>query len=655
LMDDGRNVSSFICVSRFLKFCILRHDMFYIISLQFVSGTIVYWLTSPNQTVSVMDALQHSVLFDRNRLNDSKVTPFFVGISRWTSQTMQTQTVLIGAKSSQYHFVGSYVQLVASFNCRPGFYVNISQDILENTTKSYEFLMTRSLNTDICSRCVLGTYSLPDTTGRCPNCTAGTFSNLNNTECIFCPNNTWSIAGSASCQTCETNTTTRERDHCTTLKFLTPPPQSVVSGIANTLPAIALVDVFGSVLLQRSGIVQVRLQCTPPACFTDLNAAFDLITMSIEVVNGSTSVAQFVFIDNNQIKVGTGFIWRVFTLQDFGAFGHSIPILDIAMSSYPVMFLGASPFIQNVLPTQIASVGKTQLTITSVWNLIPRISDAFVNESAFCVFRFSRKISMNSSDPTSSTLSGNESASVESLLFLEVRSPISDLSDASFKTCATPPIPEFSLANISIVFRDGRRSSNAFVLESVCHHNFYVINGSKCHECPVSSTGSSTNSLINAHSVQSCVCSAGSYGSFGDKCRFCPKPSSLPSPPFICNISNLQYPIVAPGYWVDYSLLSRCEATSATCIAVTTCAFGPRACPGGGEKLCTQTELECYEGKGCTNCCPLFYNENSACFKCPDSSQTTALLAVVALVCFILAVLMSSVSSPQFTQSSKYR
>jgi hypothetical protein len=74
-----------------------------------------------------------------------------------------------------------------------------------------------------------------------------------------------------------------------------------VSGIANTLPAIALVDVFGSVLLQRNGVVQVRLQCTPPVCSTDLNAAFDLITMTIEVVNGSTSVAQIVFLDNNQI------------------------------------------------------------------------------------------------------------------------------------------------------------------------------------------------------------------------------------------------------------------------------------------------------------------------------------------------------------------
>jgi hypothetical protein len=143
-------------------------------------------------------------------------------------------------------------------------------------------------------------------------------------------------------------------------------------------------------------------------------------------------------------------------------------------------------------------------------------------------------------------------------------------------------------------------------------------------------------------------------GTFGQFCRFCPKPSSLSQkPPFICNSTNLRWPVVAPGYWVEYSLLARCEATSVNCIAVTTCPFGPRACPGGGEKICTQNDAECYEGRGCGACCASYYNENNACFKCPDSNETTALIAVVAVFCFILAVLMSSVSSPSFTQSSE--
>ena len=453
---------------------------------------------SPNATVSVMSASKHTVLFDRNRLNNSKVAPFFLYLSKWTSQTVQTQTALIGAKSFHYLFVGSHIQLNESFNCRPGFFVDISQDILGNITKSYELLMNRSLNMHVCSRCVLGTYSLPDTTTSCTNCSAGTFSNLNNTECIVCPSNTWSVAGSASCQTCDTNTTTRERDHCTTLKFLTPPTPTVVSGSTNKLSAVALVDVFGSVLLQRNGIVQARLRCTPPVCATDFNAAFDLITISIEIVNGTTSEAQFAFSDSNQNKVGTGFVWQIFTTQDFGAFGHSIPILDVTLSSYPIMFLGAPPSIQSVLPTQIASVGRTQLTVTSVWKLLPRISRAvIINSSSFCVFQFRSNIGMNSSNSSNLTLPGTGSASSEFLLFREIRFPISDTSDETVKTCETPSIPEFSIANVSIVLQDGRRSLNAFSLESVCHNNFYVINGSTCRECPVSSTGRSTNRLIN--------------------------------------------------------------------------------------------------------------------------------------------------------------
>jgi hypothetical protein len=50
----------------------------------------------------------------------------------------------------------------------------------------------------------------------------------------------------------------------------------------------------------------------------------------------------------------------------------------------------------------------------------------------------------------------------------------------------------------------------------------------------------------------------------------------------------------------------------------------------------------------------MYFHENDACFKCPDSTQTTALLVIVGVVCFILAVLMSSVSSPSFTQSSRH-
>lgn len=614
-----------------------------------MNGSLEYWLLSPNSTVSVISAINQTVTFDSNRPKNSKVSRFFVSISKWTGPALQT--VLIGAGSSQQRFVGEHARLNVRFTCYPGFFVNISQSVLENTTKAYEVLSHVSPNPNFCRRCPLGTYSVPDTMNSCINCTAGTFSNANNTDCIPCPASTWSPSGSASCIACDTNTTTRERDHCVTLKFLSPPPRTVVSLVAIKFPVVALVDVFGSVLFKRSGIIKAQLQCIPMDCATDLNAQFDLVTVSLEVINGTTSATEIFFSENSQIKVGTGFIWRLFTIQDSGATGHSIPLLDVAQRSYSVMFLGVPPSIKTVLPSQVASVGGTVLTVTAAWKLASRIFNSFLNESAFCVFHVLHETSNSTNLSVTASLSD---ARVREVMF-PIRPPQTpnDVSEETSKTCETPALPDFSIANLTIILEDGRRSSNFVSVASVCHNNFYVVNYSTCVPCPTSALGLSMNRLINAESVEKCVCSEGSYGTYGKFCRFCPKPSSLPSPPFVCNSSNLLWPVVAPGYWVDFSLLSRCDQTSAICVAVTTCAFGSRACPGGGEKTCAQNDAECYEGKGCSNCCPMYYNENSACFKCPDSTQTTALLAVVATVCFILAVLTSSVSSPQFTQSSK--
>jgi hypothetical protein len=174
-------------------------------------------------------------------------------------------------------------------------------------------------------------------------------------------------------------------------------------------------------------------------------------------------------------------------------------------------------------------------------------------------------------------------------------------------------------------------------------------------QCPSSSLGSSTNNAINAPSMQDCVCDIGSYGTYGSNCRLCPKPASLNPPPFICNSTNMRHPVVVAGYWVEFSLLSKCiGSVSEPCDAVKTCAFGSRACPGGAEKSCTQNEVECYEGVACTTCCATFYLENDVCTKCPDSSLMTVILSVVAAACIIAAVLTMSTPSPSMTRSFKY-
>jgi hypothetical protein len=608
-----------------------------------VNGTFNYTLTSPNSTtVTVIQPLATKVDFNSNLVYGSQVPFFFVVVSAWSHEI--AKTVLISASSRQYMFVGQYVQLNVTATCGSGLYVNISKGIMDNLILFYEFILSLSAKTQLCARCNAGAFSTPDTLVFCPKCSAGTFSNSNSTACERCPIGTWSRSGThETCISCKEGVTTVEQDRCVTLAFLHPPIHYMISDVPNRISPIVLRDVFETSIVERSGAVFAKLQCRRPGCETELNSDFDLLTISLEIINGSAASVNITFTELSPIKVGIGFTWRIFTPQNPGALVSSV--LDSHQAEYPISFLGVPPLLRAVQPTQIASVGGTLLTVTSDWKLIPRILNAFPNGSAVCVFKFLGR------NDTSSGYRDNLSS--PSTNVREERTLAKETSEENIKVCLAPAVPEFSTANLSIILQDGRRSVESVSLLSVCHNNFYV-NSSRCSPCPASSTGQSTNSIINAESVESCVCAAGNYGTFGQFCRFCPRPSSLTKPPFICNSTNLRWPVVSPGYWVDYSMLARCDAVSATCIAVTTCAFGPRACPGGSEKLCTQNDVECYEGKGCGACCALFYNENNACFKCPDSNETTALLAVVAVFCFILAVLMSSISSPSFTQSGTF-
>jgi hypothetical protein len=594
---------------------------------------------SPNtSTVTVVSPSTIIAVFDSSRPFSCPLPAFFLAVSSWSRES--ERPVLIGGSSAQYVYVGQPVKLGVTTTCSPGYFVNISAAMLRNVTAMYDFLLSISSSVQLCSRCTPGTFSTSDTVSFCPNCTGGTFANANNTECLQCPVGTWSRNGmQGACRACSSNaTTTREQDHCVTLQFLHPPPMTMVSGASNLLPAVALVDFFDSSIVSRSGLVSIQLQCILPGCQTDSNAEFNLVTRSLYVTNGSSPTAEVFFLESSQIKIGTGFVWRIFTTQEPLSLASSN--IDSLQSAYRIIFLGEAASISEVAPTQVASAGGTDVRVFSIWKLSPRIQSVFVNDSAFCIFHFID----NAVNVSNTSVFGG-------MMKIE-RIPALATLQETVKTCKTPVIPEFSFVNLSIVLQDGRRSTNPFLLQSVCHNN-YFLNASKCQPCPVSSLGHSSNTLINAMSLELCICSAGSYGTHGAFCSFCPAPSSLPSPPFICNSSNLRYPVVAPGYWADFSLLSRCNKDATLCPAVITCAFGARACPGGGEKVCTQHDEECYQGKGCSNCCPAYYNENNACFKCPDSTQTTALLAVVGIFCVTLAVLMSSISTPSFTQSSK--
>jgi hypothetical protein len=538
--------------------------------VQLVDGSFTFSLISPNSTVSVIAPSQSIVVFNSSNPFSCRLPEFFVTISSWTS--FAQSTVFIGGYSAQYKFYSQYVPLNVSARCTPGFFIDISEALLRNNTALYDFVVLLDSNYQLCSRCQSGTASTADTMMYCSNCTAGTFANSNNTACLPCPDGLWSRAGvQGSCLDCSSNATTRERDHCVTLKFSHPPPPTITSGIRYHIPPVVLVDVYESVIVKRNGVISVQLLCQLPGCETVSNVEFILTTVSISVANGSSEATAIVFEESSQSRVGSGFFWRLFTAQEPGTLANSN--INAWQSVYQIMFLGVPAAISAVSPTQISSVGGTILRVTSTWAIIPRILTAFVNQTAFCVFQFidSDQVS-NTSDSTYSNGSHPQSMKLK-------RVPAFDTSQDTIKVCEAPAIPELSFANLSIILQDGRPSGTSFLLESVCHNSFYI-NSSKCKPCPVSSAGSSFNELVNAVSVESCMCSAGSYGTFGKHCRFCPSPSSLSKPPFICNSSNLLYPTVAPGYWVDFSLLPRCEVVSAPCPAVVTCAFGARACPG---------------------------------------------------------------------------
>ncbi len=401
------------------------------------------------------------------------------------------------------------------------------------------------------------------------------------------------------------------------------------------LPAVLLVDVDGNVMRERSGSISAALQCSSndTVCDTELAATLPSYNVfppvSISIVNGVSSRVPLYFTESSQGKIGSAYVWNLFSLQDNGPPSRSIP----AMSSlfHSISFMGKAP-VYTVAEAVVASVGGTVLSIQGEWTLPSRFQRIF-NGSAFCEFEF---------------ISASTSASTI------VQSAAVETADVNLKTCRSPSISEFTKANLTIVFQDGRRRKVAAALSSVCHHGFYV-DSEKCVKCPSSSLGRSTNNAINAPSPQDCFCDAGNYGTYGENCRLCPKPASLSPLPFICNSTNMRFPDVAPGYWADFSLLSNCmQSISAPCEAVKTCAFGVRACPGGGEKSCTQSALECYEGVACTTCCKMFYLENEVCTRCPDASQTTLIFSVVGAMCFVLAAITISSASPSLTHSLKY-
>jgi hypothetical protein len=351
--------------------------------------------------------------------------------------------------------------------------------------------------------------------------------------------------------------------------------------------------------------------------------------------NGSVAFMQQIIFDDSDSAIGTGYSWTFVSSSMLEALLPNAVILAIsAAHAGPTAMLGPSPVILSATPLRVPFNGNVTITVTSsVWNILSRMQTLAVNRTATCQF----------------ALWGSDRAGplVNTTVITTGAVVTPGIGDNS-RICLAPEAPPFCVWNVTIILADSRSSSNIVQIGTVCPNNYFIQEES-CAMCPSDENGRSFNEIINAPSIESCRCSPGSYGTFGPACRRCP-----PLEGFNCSLPDQAFPIIQPGFYGDYSLLSNCDLKSVTCAALKTCPFGERACPGGGEQLCVMTENECYAGRACSYCCPMYYLENSICNKCPDASTSGTILAVMAAVALVVALLLSTSSSPSFTQSVKY-
>ena len=214
--------------------------------------------------------------------------------------------------------------------------------------------------------------------------------------------------------------------------------------------------------------------------------------------------------------------------------------------------------------------------------------------------------------------------------------------------------PPYSKWQVRVILPDGRESPESSTLINVrCPPGMYIENnataacknGPCCLDCPIPMSMSHS---LDSIGIQSCICQPGYYGEAGLSCFACPKSTKYG---FVCTTAGLKFPLVKPGFYIDYSLLSQC--TEEACNAVVKCP-NAEACPGGGQKNCLNSESECYSNRsmGCTECCLGYYSDNFVCKKCPES-RLIIILCLAILLLILFAILSSSMTFPPFVAVAK--
>jgi hypothetical protein len=547
---------------------------------------------------------------------------YIYAVGPWDA-TSSAANVILSVRSTNHTLAGTGIELTMSPSCAPGFVINAS---VEGHKLQLPFSFFPAANqTQLCKQCSSGTITNLWDSNVCSTCPAGTAATANHMICVSCFGNSWAPAGTqGSCISCLDNfKATRKFDNCVSLVFSGDAPKSVVAQVPFGIPCITVVNVRQQIMNSSYGNVSIILQCTFPGCTASIESV--LFQHRIALVDGFACAGSNVFdgpsSDFVSMSVGEDFQWN---LEFTSAQDTDFPSLQV-VSAQRTRFLGRSPVIFGVQPSRASFLGGSILSVTSSWPILPSIRLP-TNSSEYCIF---------SVVPFSSTAE-------------TYRSLAARIDDNQVRLCVTPAGPAFRFFELRVQLADERVSSRPELVSIFCPFGYFVLDD-QCVLCPSSPAGSSTSVEINAPSIQKCVCSVGSYGTHGEFCTTCPKVAALN-----CSRVGLSAPEVNPGFYADFSKLKDCSWTRSECGAVAECPFGKRACPGGAELQCTQSQAECYQGWACGKCCKMYFLENLKCVACPDASETMILLGVLAGLVVALGVMISTATSPSVLNSVKY-
>jgi hypothetical protein len=455
-------------------------------------------------------------------------------------------------------------------------------------------------------------------------CQAGSIPNAQSSSCTLCDENSFKSNNLDNvCKPCPSRSFASSlRDACLTLDF-TNPPTRIFPEIAFAISGISIRNANGLVPNPSFVFAKVLVILARKPFVRETPAVISLNT----TFNVSTWTSPSIKFSLNQFAPASDFVWV-------------LKMVEPVLSSVFVTFDDVAVSVLDVVPTinafapQDASFTGSNISIDCVPSVptavffLPMFTAANVTNTS-CVFI---------------TTSTGLASFVQPASFSFISRSIITLTCMPLSSGQLGP--PFSVWKVRAVFPDGREtpiSTNSLIVH--CPAGMYIEPNSTvicpkppcCLACP--SQGESLG--IDSIGIQSCTCRPGTYGSGGLACKVCPRNTKYG---FICTKAGLLLPLVKPGYYIDYSLLSTCDEES--CSAVIKCQ-NERACPGSNEKSCLNDEDECYDSSvfGCVKCCAGFFMNDFVCRRCPSAQLPLVFgLALLALILFV--AISSSVDFP---------